>query len=135
MTIEQELKNLIEDKFGSVRAFAMKNNMPVSSVHTILIRGIQNSRTSNVIKLAVALGISADALADGRIVPAANIGVDVAPSDVEDFVADVILYLRESEIVMIGGKRADDVAIQTMITTMQIGLELAKRHLSEPPTS
>jgi hypothetical protein len=43
--------------------------MPYTTIDSIFKRKIANSSVSNVIKICKALGISADELADGKIVP------------------------------------------------------------------
>lgn len=69
MTIEEKLKSLILTKYKSIREFVQYADMPYSSVDSMFRRGIHNSSVSNVIKLCKALNISADELANGRIVP------------------------------------------------------------------
>ena len=69
MTIEERLKELILKRYHSVREFTIENDIPYTTVHSIFKRGIGNSSVTNVIKICKALGISADALADGEIVP------------------------------------------------------------------
>ena len=67
MTIEQKLKELIKEQYGSVSEICRQVGMPVTTLDTILKRGIANSNITNIIKITNALNISADALAEGRI--------------------------------------------------------------------
>ena len=67
--IENELKEFIRNRYGSVRAFVQTTDLPYTTVDNILKRGIRNSSLSNVLKLCNALGISADHLAEEKIVP------------------------------------------------------------------
>lgn len=67
MPVEQELKNLILQKYRSVRAFSEQTGIPYSTIDSIFKRGIANSSVSNIIKICRALGIDADALGDGKI--------------------------------------------------------------------
>ena len=69
MTTEENLKNLIIERYGSVRAFSTAIDLPNSTVRSIFSRGINNSGIDNIIKVCKALGISADELAQGRITP------------------------------------------------------------------
>lgn len=64
--LEDKLKNLIIDKYGSVRQFSFKINIPYTTVDSILKRGIDNSNVGNVIKICKALDISIDSLLDGK---------------------------------------------------------------------
>lgn len=73
--IEEELKKMILEKYGSLRSFAIKIDMPHTTIDSILKRGIENSNVSNVIRICKALDISSDILIDEkRIMP--NILVD-----------------------------------------------------------
>ncbi|MHB9760185.1 LexA family transcriptional regulator [Streptococcus suis] len=54
---EQELRELIEKKYGSVRQFSISIDMPASTINSILNRGILNSNVDNVLKICTALGI------------------------------------------------------------------------------
>ena len=69
---EEKLKNLIIEKYGSVRQFAFKINIPYTTVDSILKRGIDNSNVGNVIKICKALNISVDALLDNKEVMTTN---------------------------------------------------------------
>ena len=64
--LEDKLKNLIIDKYGSVRQFSFKINIPYTTVDSILKRGIDNSNVGNVIKICKALDISIDSLLDEK---------------------------------------------------------------------
>ena len=67
MPVEQELKNLILQRYRSIRAFSEENSIPYSTIDSIFKRGIDNSSVSKIIKICRALNIDADALGDGRI--------------------------------------------------------------------
>lgn len=58
--LEEKIKELIIEKYGSVRQFALKIDIPYTTIDSILKRGIDNSNVSNVIKMCKALGISVD---------------------------------------------------------------------------
>ena len=69
MTIEEKLKNLISERYHSIREFAIYIDMPYSTLDSIFKRGIGNSSVTNIVKICKALHISTDALADGEIRP------------------------------------------------------------------
>ena len=69
MTIEEKLKDLILNRYGSVVRFSEDTGLSNSTVATILTRGIHNASIGNVLKICKTLGISADELAHDRIVP------------------------------------------------------------------
>lgn len=62
--LEEKLKELILEKYGSIRQFAIKIDIPYTTVDTILKRGINNSNIGNVIKICKSLNISVDKLVD-----------------------------------------------------------------------
>lgn len=64
--LEEQIKKLIIEKFGSVRQFAIKIDVPYTTIDTILRRGIDNSNVNNVIKMCKALNISVDKLIDNN---------------------------------------------------------------------
>jgi DNA-binding Xre family transcriptional regulator len=67
MPVEQELKNLILQRYRSIRAFSVETGIPYSTIDSIFKRGIENSSLSNIIKICRALNIDANALGDGKI--------------------------------------------------------------------
>lgn len=83
--IENKLKELIVDKYGSVRQFSLKIDIPYTTVDSILKRGIDNSNVGNVIKMCKALNISIDNLLEsGQIISTLNFDNGTAikmPSD------------------------------------------------------
>lgn len=68
MSIEEQLKELIIRKYGSVNKFAQTCGLSTSTVATIFSRGVNKTNISTIIKICQQLEISADSLADGQIV-------------------------------------------------------------------
>lgn len=69
MSIESKLKDMILERYHSIREFSNTVDMPYTTIDSILKRGIANSSVSNIISICKELQISADALADGDIQP------------------------------------------------------------------
>jgi len=69
MTIEKRLKHLILSQYKSLMAFANATGVPYTTVDSMLKRGVMNAGVGKVIKICRGLGISADGLADGKIIP------------------------------------------------------------------
>ncbi len=67
MTKEELLKHYILSKYTSIKEFANAIELPYGTVDGVIRRGILNSGTDNVAKVCSALGISIDALLQGRI--------------------------------------------------------------------
>lgn len=68
MKLEEELRELMIKKSSSVNKFSSDCGLPYSTVATIFRRGIENTNINTIIKICQALSISADELANGRIV-------------------------------------------------------------------
>lgn len=68
MSIEDDLKALILSRYRSIREFSIKIGLPQSTIDSILHRGILNAGIGKVLKICKALDISADKLAEGKIV-------------------------------------------------------------------
>ena len=64
--LEEQIKKMIIRKYGSIRSFALKIDIPYTTIDTILRRGIDNSNVRNVIKMGKELKISADKLIDNN---------------------------------------------------------------------
>ena len=74
MTIEEQLKAMILREYKNMSEFCQKNGLTYTTVDTILKRGIKKAGVNNMILLCRALGISLDALVEGRIEKAAQTG-------------------------------------------------------------
>ena len=94
MSAEDKLKELILKRYHSVREFTIAHDIPYTTIHSIFKRGIGNSSVSNIIKICKALGISADALADGEISPIKD--RPSAPADDRVEIADVLANTKET---------------------------------------
>ena len=62
MNREQKLRNLILDKFVSLRKFAFEADIPYSSLTTILDRGIAGASFDTVIKISKTLEIDPESI-------------------------------------------------------------------------
>ena len=69
MNIEEKLKEYILSNHKSIREFVKVAGLPYTTMDGILKRGIANASIGNVLKICNALGISADELGNGKIVP------------------------------------------------------------------
>lgn len=68
MNLEEELKRIIIERYGTCVDFAKACGIPNSTLQSILCRGVNKSSINNVIKICDELKISADALSEGIIV-------------------------------------------------------------------
>ena len=70
--LENQIKAMIIKKYGSLRYFCNKIDVPYSTIDSILKRGIGKANVLNVIKICDALGLSVDNLRHGIIEPREN---------------------------------------------------------------
>ena len=67
--IENELRKLITNRYGSIKNFAEITNIPYTTLSSIFQRGITNAKVTNIIKIAKELEVNTDELVFGKIVP------------------------------------------------------------------
>ena len=129
MTIEDKLKDLILKRYHSIREFTISIDMPYTTMDSIFRRGIGNSSVTNVIKICKALGISADGLADGEIVPVKKHTATLLNDTIEvkDILDDTKDILTHSGFITLDGKPLNKTDIESIIDAMDVGVEIAKR--------
>lgn len=131
MSAEEKLKSLILNRYYSVREFTNEIGIPYTTMHSIFKRGIGNSSVTNVIKICKALGISADALADGEIVAirerhSTPVNDRIEIKDVLNETKDILTH---SGYMTLDGKPINQDGIESIIDAMDIGVEMVKKKL------
>ena len=81
MTLEEQLKNLILSRYKNLSVFAKAADIPYTTVDSMLKRGILKASIGKVIQVCRCLGISADGLADGEIVPYQKTPMELTPAE------------------------------------------------------
>ena len=66
--VEVKIKELIIQRYDSVKSFAKKIQVPYTTIDTILKRGILKSSVLNVIKICNELNIDVNELVNNKIV-------------------------------------------------------------------
>lgn len=128
MTIEEKLKDLILSRYKSIREFTIVVDMPYTTIDSIFRRGVGNSSVSNIIKICKTLGISADELADGKIVSVQN---HIIPGDlyeIKDILSNAKARLIHHDNLTFDGDPVDDDTIEAIIQGIDVSVELAKRY-------
>ena len=133
MTTEEKLKDLILRRYHSIREFTIAIDIPYTTMDSIFRRGIGNSSVTNVIKICKALGISADALADGEILPIKErnsipINDRIEIKEILDDAKDLITH---SGFVTLDGDPIGKTGIESIIDAMDIGVEMAKKKITK----
>lgn len=65
MTIEDQLRDTIKEKYGSITNFSKSIGVPATSIYSILQRGIANAGIAMVIKIFDAVGLDASSIDTG----------------------------------------------------------------------
>lgn len=66
--VENELKELILDRYGNLSEFCKKIDLPWTTLDSILKREVDKANIRNILKITSELGIDVERLASGEIV-------------------------------------------------------------------
>lgn len=129
MSTEDKLKDLILKRYHSIREFTIAIDIPYTTMDSIFRRGVGNSSVSNVIKICKALGISADALADGEIVPVKKRPATPVNDrfEVKEILSDAKDRLIHSGEITLDGEPIGKAGIESIIDAMEVGIEIARK--------
>lgn len=131
ITIEEKLKNFILSQYHSLRDFTISAGIANSTFDSMMRRGIQNANVSNVIKVCNALHISADALAEGKIISITVTDNETPTPDalpIEDVIKKLKTYLLSHDLTLDGETLNHD-TINEFNKFMDLGIELMRRHI------
>lgn len=95
---ELKLKELIINRYGNLKKFADKIDMPWTTLDSILKRGIANSNITNVIKITRELHINTECLASGNIIDATY--KDISQEPTEHIYKQTSSISKNSEIII-----------------------------------
>jgi hypothetical protein len=127
MSIEEKLREYILAHYKSIREFTKKVDMPYTTVDGILKRGVANSSIGNVLKICKALNISADELANNRIV---TLNKEPTPHVFIANIPDMIEYMKnnpeEFYDLTVDDKPLDNVEWETMLNSMTLIVEFIR---------
>ncbi len=118
--LEEELKALIKAQYGKLPAFCEEAGIKYQTFMSILDRGITNASIANVMKICRALGISADGLADGKIVPVS----ERAFTDIRTVRNALDVSLDNAAI---DGELISEAERQTILDAFEIAVELIRK--------
>lgn len=123
MTIENQLRELILLKYGSLREFTFNIGLPYSTLSTILKNGIMTANISNVVKICNALSIKIDELVEGRLVE--NIPGEKL-LDVEKIFNQTKINIQYPN-VKINGQKLDKNTQKMLIFSIDLTYQLASK--------
>ena len=126
MKTEENLKSFIIERYGSVRAFAIKHDIAYTTVASVLKRGVSNSSVTTIVRMCDALNISSDQLTEGRIVVKSDI-LDVTDPviDLNDLISSYKWTIKNN-ILSIDGRILTEQEKSTITTAIEISLEMIK---------
>lgn len=131
MKIEETLKIHIIERYGSVRAFALKADIAYTTVVTILQRGINNASLTSVKKICDALNISPDKLSEGEIVFKTDLGefieIKEPRVDLNELVSQY-KWTMKNYPVELDGQVLTERDIDTLETAIDISLKMIKQN-------
>jgi predicted DNA binding protein len=126
MTIEEKLKQMIIAEYGSLRQFTIQHNLTYASIDSILRRGIKNATWTNVKNLCKALGISANELADEKIV---IIEESETPSkDIEKILSMNRQNIQQLDDLLLDNKALTESELEVLLDSLEMGIEIIKRN-------
>ena len=106
--LELHLKEMIINKYGSMKKFSEVIDMPWTTLDSILKRGVANSNISNVLKITRELEIDAEKLIDGKIVSTTNTvnkpSSLAAHKDGENFTDEELSKIEEYKRLLIAAR-------------------------------
>lgn len=130
MAPEEMLRNYILSRYRSIREFTIMADIPYTTVKSVLERGIGNSSVSTVIKICKALRISADELADGKIVPASKrlTAYRENPREIQEYLEQFKMELSAMENLTLEGEPVDENTIEAIAQGIDVSYETVKRY-------
>lgn len=128
MSTEDKLKSYILERYKSLREFTIEVDLPYSTLDSVLKRGIGNSSVNVIFKICKALNISPDALGEGEIVPKGT-EIMIEIKEVDDILEDTKNRLRAYQNLLLDGKPADKESINSIVTGIDLSVEMVKRNI------
>lgn len=131
MSIEEKLRNIILERYGTMKEFAFKVEIANSTLSSIMDRGVNKANIGNIIKICKELDISADELAQGRIVPN-NKALPELPhmTDIEDIIKCVKNNISTYSNITIDGELLSENEILSVLDALDLCVEFIKRNHS-----
>lgn len=104
-SIEDRLRSCIKDKYGSLSQFSRATGVPLSSITTLMSRGLDTAKIGNLSKICDNLGISLEELRKGRIVrkntPTQIVDYEQS-MELENIIEELNQYLKNNTIKING---------------------------------
>lgn len=130
LTIEDKLKNLILERYGTFTEFCRCIDMPNSTFTSIMQKGVHNANITNIIKICRALDISTDELAHDKIVPKGKkLQSQKSMTDIEDIIKFTKMNISTYSDLTISGIPLKEDDIASLLDAIDLCLEFIKRRV------
>ena len=126
-SVEERLKEMIIDRYGTVKNFTEAVGIPNSTFANIMRRGVNNSNVTKIIKICNTLGISTDELAEGRIVPSKKDPVE--QSTFEQLMENLKQSIRNADNLLIDGRPCTEDDKRMLMESIDGNVETYKKQL------
>lgn len=127
MTIEEKLKDLVVERYGTMRQFSKEIGMSQSTFATIMKRGIHKASISNILVICKALQISADELANDRIVPIKKEQTShILFTDIPEMLNYMKNYRNEFDDLTIDKIPLSDLEYETVLNCLTLSVEFVR---------
>lgn len=130
MTIEEKLREYILTYYKSIREFTQKAEIPYSTMDGVLKRGISNSSISSILKICNALGISADELANNKIVPSSKSNKHYLISEIPEMLIHMRKNKEDYKDLTIDGEQLSEHEFETLLDMNEMTVELIRKKRS-----
>lgn len=107
---EMKIREMIIDRYGSLKKFCETIQMPWTTLDSILKRGFANSNITNVMKITKELGIDTESLALGKIVISTlktSSDTIAAHKDGENFTPEELAKIEEYKKLLLAARPKD----------------------------
>lgn len=131
MTIEEKLKVMILERYGSMIEFSRSIDMPNATLQSIINRGIHKASVNNIIKICKALDISTDELAQDRIVPNKKEIKLKTSTDVEEMIKFIKMNVKTYSDLTLNGNTLTDNDREVIADALDLSLEFIKRRIKK----
>ena len=125
MSIEDKLKAMIIEKYGSVKHFSEVADLPYQTVVSILNRGVMKAGLQNIKDICKELDISVDALSEGKLIRNAPIDPEKAKkvNDLYDLIEAYVYFYENYYECTLDGVPLNDDEMDTFLVGVNLTID------------
>lgn len=130
MSTEEQLKDIILSKYGTVKDFAKVCELPYGTVDTILRRGVRKASITNIIRICKTLHISTDELAHDRIVFINDMKSRNEPLELRNLISQFRKNKSELSGLLLNGTALTECELDFLLDGLEMTTEILIRNRS-----